>query len=443
MAETICAISTPPGTGGIAVIRVSGDDALGICNKLWEGKSLIDCPSHTTHLGWIKAADETIDQAVATVFRGPNSYTGENTVELSVHGGRWIQQEVIQALVSQGCRLAEPGEFTRRAVLSGCLTLVQAEGVADLIQARNRSQALLAQNQLRGRLNDKIHLLKEDLLRVLSLLELELDFSEEEVEFASRDDVKRLLKACLDYVGELKDSFATGQAIKEGIPVAIVGAPNVGKSTLLNALVHDDRAIVSPIAGTTRDTVEETFEVGGYLYRFIDTAGLHQSQDAIEQMGIARSLEAVSRASVVIWVKAADTPHGQEEEIERSIREKLRPEAKLIELENKSDLTGSCAPHSISALDAETTREKVIGLISEVSAPECGDVIITNLRHFQSLAQAYESLSHAQELLLRGAATEFVVQEMRYGVNALDTLLGKITTPDILHNIFSHFCIGK
>lgn len=297
---TICAISTPPGIGGIAIIRISGPEAIAIADRVWRGKSLGEAASHTAHLGVIvdPSTGNELDQAVATLFRGPRSFTGEDVVEFSVHGSRWIQTELINLLIRNGCRLADAGEFTRRAFTNGRIDLAEAEAVADVIAAESEAANRVAQQQLRGSFSRCLGRLRDGLVELASLIELELDFAEEHVEFADRGRLLALARETLATVDSLSASFATGQAIKNGIPVAIVGAPNAGKSSLLNLLLHDDRAIVSDIPGTTRDTIEDTTVVDGLSFRFIDTAGLRQTSDAIENLGIERTWTAVSRAAL-------------------------------------------------------------------------------------------------------------------------------------------------
>lgn len=306
--DTICAVSTPSGVGGIAVVRVSGPQAVTIADKIWKGKRLGSVVSHTVHLGNImeQGDDEPLDQAVATVFRAPNSFTGEDVVEFSIHGSRWIQRELINLLIRSGCRLAEPGEFTRRAFASGKLDLAQAEAVADVIASSSKSAHRLASSQMRGVFSKNISELRDKLIHIASLLELELDFSEEEVEFASREELTSMAHDLLERISRLAGSFSTGNALKEGVPVAIVGEPNVGKSTLLNRLLDDNRAIVSEIPGTTRDTIEDTTDIDGVMYRFIDTAGIRETDDTVENMGIQRTLKAVSDARIVVWLVTPD-----------------------------------------------------------------------------------------------------------------------------------------
>ncbi|MDE6323883.1 MAG: tRNA uridine-5-carboxymethylaminomethyl(34) synthesis GTPase MnmE, partial [Paramuribaculum sp.] len=295
--DTICAISTPPGVGGIAVARISGPDAFEITDRIWKGRKLSETTTHTAHLGTLLNPDGSIlDQAVATIFRAPGSFTGENVVELSVHGSRFVQRELLKNLVSAGCRLAKPGEFTRRAFVAGKMDLAEAEAVADVIASDSRAAHRIAISQMRGSYSEKLSSMRQKLVDLAALLELELDFSEEDVEFASREKLLKIARQVHDEVKRLARSFSAGKAIKDGIPVAIAGHTNAGKSSLVNALLDDERAIVSDIHGTTRDTIEETLELGDYLFRFIDTAGLRQTTDRIEQQGIERTRQMIDRA---------------------------------------------------------------------------------------------------------------------------------------------------
>lgn len=359
--DTICAISTPSGVGGIAVVRVSGPDAIGIVDKIWRGRPLAEVKSHTAHLGDIVDPgynEEPLDSALATVFRAPRSFTGENVVEISVHGSRWIQRELVNLLIRSGCRMAEAGEFTRRAFANGRLDLAQAEAVADVIASSSRSAHRLASSQMRGDFSKQIGHLRDELIEIASLLELELDFSEEDVEFASRTRLRELAEGLFSRISALALSFSTGSALKDGVPVAIVGEPNVGKSTLLNLLLHDNRAIVSDIPGTTRDTIEDTMEIDGVLYRFIDTAGIRDTADSIENLGIERSYAAIGRARIVVWLVAPDMPAERYEAMKQAILEHKSDEAALITAITKIDTILPTGRSSVSATEDSNNSSK-------------------------------------------------------------------------------------
>lgn len=366
--STICAISTPAGIGGIAVARVSGPEAIETVDRVWRGKTLASCESHTAHLGHIIDPDrsgEPLDQAVATIFRGPNSFTGEDVVEVSVHGSRFVQAELIRLLCRNGARMAEPGEFTRRAFAAGKLDLAQAEAVADVIAANSRAALRIANRQMRGAFSQRLAALRQQLTDLAALLELELDFSEEDVEFASRDHLRELARQILAEIERLRSSFAAGTAIKDGIPVAIAGPTNAGKSSLLNALLNDDRAIVSDIHGTTRDTVEDTLTIGDHLFRIIDTAGIRDTSDTVELAGIQRSRQAIARAAVIIAVIDATTeprttyrttpgsgkPHpAPSSDLITEIRS-IAPDTPLIIARNKTDLLANNEKTTLRRLD--------------------------------------------------------------------------------------------
>lgn len=471
--DTICAISTPPGIGGIAVIRISGPKAITIVNNLWKGRNLADVDSHTTHLGELGEKDgEPIDQCVATIFHGPRSYTGEDIVELSVHGSKWIQREALALLQRNGCRLASPGEYTRRAVMNGRMDLSQAEGVADVIASTSRAAHRIAMSQMKGGISQRLAILRERLLHLAVLLELELDFSEEDVEFADRT---QLIDTATEVRGELQrlhNSFRRGNAIKEGIPVAIIGPTNAGKSSLLNALLDDDRAIVSDIHGTTRDTIEETLEIGDYLFRFIDTAGLRDTLDPIERIGIERSRKALSRAKIIIALVDATTTGGQ------SLSSLLPSEVEGLDTDiiiglNKIDLLKQqeSETSNINALnqigsndtDSLSERLKVIPIsatqglgieslkkaIHDIAAKndnsfgERSDIMITNLRQAEALRQALDSLQPLIDGLQHGLETDLAAQHLRETLTHLATITGEIPSSEILNTIFKNFCIGK
>lgn len=466
--DTIVAVSTPQGVGGIAVIRLSGHDAETILSRCWKGKSLDSMVSHTAHLGKIVIEDGSVlDEVVITFFRSPKSFTGENVAEISCHGSRWIQREIVNLLVRQGARPAEPGEFTKRAFLSGRLDLAQAEGVADLIASSSRAAHRLAMQQANGRFSKYLSGLRDQLVEFASLLELELDFSEEEVEFADRTGLRELADKILTVIERLSSSYASGRALKEGVPVVIAGAPNAGKSTLLNRLLDEDKAIVSDIPGTTRDIIEDTREIGGILFRFVDTAGLRQTDDKVERIGIDRAEERLSRAAIVLWMVDATGDIAKEiEDVKRRVAE--LPKAQHILVCNKIDRVQSAErctrkddgcfdtpspsrePHVISRImisastgDGIEELEKVMTEKARDMIGEEDDIIVTNARHYSALLRGAESLRRARAALETNLSADFIAQDIRETLHHLSTLTGAITTPDLLASIFSHFCIGK
>lgn len=452
--RTIAAIATPAGQGGIAVIRVSGRDAFDIVQKMWRGKPLAQCTSHTAHLGNILQEDGSVlDQAVITLFRTPNSFTGDDTVEISVHGSRWIQREALNQLMRCGAKPAGPGEFSQRAFANGRMDLAQTEAVADLIAAESRAAHRLALSQMSGAFSRKLNELREQLIHFGSLLELELDFSEEDVEFADRTQLINSAKETLAVVQHLALSYKSGRAFKEGVPVAIAGAPNVGKSTLLNRLLDCDKAIVSDIPGTTRDIIEDTREIGGILFRFIDTAGLRDTADTVERIGIKRAKEHIERAAVTLWLVDPTQPlEAQLASIGTS------SEGKRFVILTKSDLSDDavtnqilatlpegCPVISISAksgLGIDKLETELVRMATAEHDPE-NELIVTNARHYEALTAGADALQRVLTGLHTGIPTDFVAQDVREALHHLGLVTGAVTTADLLTSIFSRFCIGK
>ena len=445
--STICAISTPYGSGGIAVVRVSGTSAIAIVDTLFRGrKSLIDAKAYTVHYGEIVRAannEEVLDQVLVSVFRAPHSFTGEEVVEIACHGSMYIQQTLLQWLVDAGCQLAKAGEFTQRAFLNGKLDLTEAEAVADLIAAQTKAEKDLALAQLRGGISNELAALRERLLTFTSLVELELDFADhEELEFADRQQLFDLAQEIDTTIRGLVGSFKTGNAIKQGIPVAIIGAPNVGKSTLLNALLGEERAIVSDIQGTTRDTVEDTLVLGGMLFRFIDTAGMRQTDDTIESLGIERSRQATQRAAVIIHLQDATQPVDILSQIE-DIQDKT-----IIHIYNKVDLVpGFMARENSIGISAkngevEAIKQQLVALAAEQYDTR-NAVTISNTRHYEALVRALEAIKRVQEGLQMQISGEFLSMDLQDCLAALGEITGQITSQEVLNTIFGKFCIGK
>ena len=473
--DTICAISTPPGVGGIAVIRISGPQAIEIAERIWSGTPLTQAKARTLHTGMITDPannGEMLDQAVAAIFHAPASFTGEDTVELSVHGSRYVQQRLLEILCDNGCRLALPGEFTRRAFANGKIDLAQAEAIADVIASESRAAHRLAASQMKGQFSARLNRLRDKLLEIASLLELELDFSEEEVEFASRSRLTALAQDLHSELTRLADSFAAGNAIKQGIPVAIIGPTNAGKSSLLNLILGQQRAIVSDIHGTTRDTIEDTLAIGDYTFRFIDTAGLRHTDDPIENLGIKRTRQAAANAAITLLVVDAtrplpspadlalpadsDTDSDSNADAGSHTAEDTRP---VILLLNKTDLPGAITtlptPLPYRATDiipfSAHTGEGHYTLLQQLKKHAkalSGDntqdtILVTNLRHAQALQAAAETTAALLAGLSANIPGDLLAQDLRATIHHLSTITGTLTTPDILTTIFSRFCIGK
>lgn len=432
---TICAISTPYGTGGIAVIRVSGKESVSLVDTLFKGrKTLAETPANTVRHGQIVRDGEVLDEVLCSVFRAPHSFTGEDVVEIACHGSLFIQQELLRWLIDAGCKAAEPGEFTRRAFLNGKMDLAQAEAVADLIAAQSKAEKDLALSQLRGSVSSELALLRERLLHFTSLIELELDFADhEELEFADRTELKALAAEIATKLASLIASFRTGNAIRHGIPVAIVGAPNVGKSTLLNALLGEQRAIVSDIQGTTRDTVEDTLIIDGILFRLIDTAGLRDTNDTIENMGIERSRQAAEKAQIVVHVSDGTAVSG----------ERLAVNGTIIHVLNKADLgvTGEGLRISAKNNDIEPLKQELVRIAK--ASMETSSVMLSNARHYEAIKRAHAAIERVQEGLNQGLSGELLSLDLQDCLNALGEVTGQITNSEVLANIFSKFCIGK
>jgi tRNA modification GTPase len=442
--NTVCAISTPYGSGGIAVVRVSGDQSIMMVDKLFHGrKPLTEAKAYTVHYGEIVQNNEVLDQVLVSVFRSPHSFTGEDVVEIACHGSLYIQQTLLQWLVDAGCQLAKAGEFTQRGFLNGKMDLTEAEAVADLIAAQSKAEKDLALTQLRGGISQELAKLRERLLTFTSLVELELDFADhEELEFANRTQLEELADEIDQKISNLTHSFKTGNAIKNGLPVAIIGAPNVGKSTLLNALLGEERAIVSDIQGTTRDTIEDTLVLGGMLFRFIDTAGMRLTEDTIENMGIERSRQAAQRATIIIHLVDATQPIDILREID-NIDDKL-----VLTVYNKVDLLPTFSPSDgiigISAKQGniEVITNKLVAYASEQLNTH-NAITISNTRHYESLSKALDAIHRVKDGLQMQISGEFLSMDLQDCLTALGEITGHITSQEVLNNIFSKFCIGK
>jgi len=449
--DTICALATASG-GALGIIRISGPQSLEILSRVFRGSGNVQTyPANTIHYGHIKGGREIIDEVIVSVFKAPKSYTGEDSVEISCHGSRYILNKILELLIANGCRMAEPGEYTMRAYLNGKMDLSQAEAVADLIASTNKATHQMAMSQLRGRFSTELSQLRDQLLKLTSLLELELDFSDhEDLEFADRSELLELTKTIDKQVSRLANSFETGQALKQGIPVAIVGKTNVGKSTLLNALLKDDRAIVSDIHGTTRDTIEDTIDIQGITFRFIDTAGIRQTTDEVEQIGITRTYTAIDKARIVLWLIDAEPVAEEIKEMQERCNDKS-----LIVIQNKIDLDShhhfsSLIPHSsflsISAkygqgLDA---LETAIYQAANIPTLSDADVIVSNARHYDALVRAHESLNRVLEGMDQQLSGDLLSEDLRLTLDTLSEITGgQITPNEVLGNIFKNFCVGK
>ena len=457
--DTIAAIATPIGVGGISVIRVSGKDAFTIADKGFRGKtSLALAQSHTVHFGrFVDTQSEILDEVLATVFRSPHSYTSDDTVEISCHGGMLVTKKILEALLSFGARMAEPGEFTKRAFLNGRIDLTQAEAIADLIQSGSESSRKASLQQLEGRLSNKINELRDKLLKTCGLLELELDFTEDGLEFIDKTNIIKQLGDLIDYLERLVQTYSLGKIYREGVKVVLTGKPNVGKSSILNALLDESRAIVTDVPGTTRDVIEESIEIDGLLFKIIDTAGIRESKDIVEREGIRRSESQVEDADIIVFI--VDPTQGFNDEDSIIAQSLNKHEGNLLVVQNKSDLLerkdlamiaipgAMRKPLELSARTGkglDELRKELVNLaLDSVRNVSDRSVIISNSRQKQSLILAIESLRLARKGLEDGFSNDLIAIDIRAGLNHLGEITGEITTEDILNNIFSKFCIGK
>ncbi|MDB4922893.1 MAG: tRNA modification GTPase [Mucilaginibacter sp.] len=452
--QTIVALATPNGTGAIGIIRLSGPEAITIANSVFKGKDLTKQPSHTIHFGSIADGDIILDEVLVSLFVGPRSYTRENVVEISCHGSAYIIESIIKLLIKKGARSAKAGEFTLRAFLNGQLDLSQAEAVADLIASNSKASQQVALNQLRGGFSNQLQALRDQLVQFASLIELELDFAEEDVEFANRDQLKKLINEINRVIGNLIRSFELGNAIKQGVNTVIAGRPNAGKSTLLNALLNEERAIVSHIPGTTRDTIEEVLNIQGINFRLIDTAGIREATDAIEQLGVQRTMEKISQSALLIYL--FDAAQITIEELQQDIESLQKPGINMLLVANKSDLpeqsstlsdfraSGLSDFLSISAkerLHIDELKNKIY--TSAIKDQLTGDeTLVTNIRHLEALQKTEEALIRVLSGM-DSVTSDFLSMDIKQALHYLGEITGAVTTDDLLENIFSKFCIGK
>lgn len=457
--DTIVAVSTPPGTGGIAVVRISGPEALDITGSVWRGKPLKGCDSHTAHLGRIvDESGATLDEVVATIFLAPNSYTGDDTIELACHGSRWIQREIVNLLIRSGARAAGPGEFSQRAFINGRIDLAQAEGIVDLIASSSRAAHRLAMLQANGQFSRRLEGLRQQLIDFASLLELELDFSEEDVEFADRQHLALLADKVIEEVDRLARSYSVGKAFKEGIPVVIAGQPNAGKSTLLNLLLEEDKAIVSDVPGTTRDIIEDTREIDGILFRFVDTAGLRETQDSVERIGIERATYRLHNSAIILWLVDSSEDIPSQLEYIQEKQAHIDPSTIQHIIYNKIDRIQSASPEGfplscgadmgsipLCASTGEGVDEVIRQLVADARSLQAdgGDIMVTNSRHYEALLKGGEALRRARQLLDDHLSADFIAQDVREALHHLGEITGTITTSTLLNTIFGRFCIGK
>ena len=450
--ETIVALATPNGIGAIGVIRLSGPDAIVIANSVFKGKDLTKQESHTIHFGQILDGDLLLDEVLVSLFVAPRSYTRENVVEISCHGSNYIIESIIKLLIKKGARSAKPGEFTLRAFLNGQLDLSQAEAVADLIAANSKASQQVAMQQLRGGFSNQLQALRDQLVNFASLVELELDFSEEDVEFANREQLKQLIHNITKIVGQLIQSFELGNVIKNGVNTVIAGRPNAGKSTLLNALLNEERAIVSHIPGTTRDTIEEVLNINGINFRLIDTAGIREATDAIEQIGVQRTMEKISQSALLIYV--FDAAEITIEELNGDLESLQQPGITMLVVANKADLLNEeqllSLPHTQSAIIISAKQKQHIDELKHkiysaaVKHQLSGDeTLVTNVRHLEALQKTESALISLLEGIDTQVTSDFLAMDIKQALHYLGEITGTVTTDDLLDNIFSKFCIGK
>jgi len=456
--NTIVAQATPPGVGAIGVVRLSGLEAFAIADKIFWGKKLEKQESHTLHFGLIKDGEEVIDEVLVSIFKNPNSFTGEDSIEISAHGSPYVLQQIVSLCIKKGARLATAGEFTQRAFMNGKLDLSQAESVADIIAAESKGQHELAIKQMRGGYSEQMESLRQELIDFTALIELELDFSEEDVEFADREKFFALITKTNGVIENLIQSFQYGNVLKNGVPVAIVGEPNVGKSTLLNALLNEEKAIVSDIAGTTRDFIEDELTIEGIAFRFIDTAGIRVTDDVLESKGIERSFQKLKDASIVLYLADINKPH---KEIAQDVKDiEFASEQDVIVLLNKSDqMDSNCSAYDVEEAVSVLTNFKTLEisastkrnldklkklLVSTIEKRKVQtDIQVSNARHLQALQTAQESLQKVESGLKNNISGEFISIDARVALDALGSITGKITNEDVLSSVFSRFCIGK
>jgi len=445
--NTICAISSPPGTGGVALIRVSGKNAINICGGL-VNKPLKDAEGYSAHFCTISFKEKILDDVMVTLFKNPHSFTGEDVVEITCHGSEYIQQQILEALIEKGCVMAEPGEFSQRAFLNGKMDLSQTEAIADLIHSRSAAAHEIALKQMKGGFSSELKTLREQLIHFASLVELELDFSEEDIEFADRKELYELVDKLIAHVGKLKESFQLGNAIKNGVQTVIAGRPNAGKSTLLNSLLNEERALVSNIPGTTRDSIEEVLNIQGIDFRLIDTAGIREATDKVEKMGVKRTLEKISSSSLLIYMY--DALETKTKEVEEDLIKLDQLNVPTLIIANKIDLleNGNTLPEEhlqLSALqidDAEKVKESIYDLYGSKNI-NLESTIVTNARHYEALKKAHDDLLKVKNGMDDNITGDFLAMDIRQVLYHLGTITGEITTDDLLGNIFANFCIGK